>query len=129
MAPSPRATAELSLGKNTCGDPFDVEEQLDVETSYDMAPGANQLVVGGDSCNNGDYGNQGLFDADIVTIDGIGGSDHPLANISSNSWGPGNDSQPAILTNDHAHLPGARGRAGRRDVLRLRRLIRSRDPG
>ena len=97
---------ELSLGKNTCGDPFDVEEQLDVETSYDMAPGANQLVVGGDSCNNGDFGNQGLFDADIVTIDGTAGSHHrPLANISSNSWGPGNDTQPAILTNImHAYL-------------------------
>jgi subtilase family serine protease len=105
VAPSPSRYTELSLGKNTCGDPFDVEEQLDVETSYDMAPGANQLVVGGDSCNDGDYGNQGLFDADIVTIDGIGGSNHPLANISSNSWGPGNDTQPAILTSImHAYL-------------------------
>jgi len=104
-APSPDHYAELSLGKNTCGDPFDVEEQLDVETSYDMAPAADQLVVGGDSCNNGDYGNQGLFDADIVTIDGIGASNHPLASISSNSWGPGNDTQPPILTNImHAYL-------------------------
>ena len=106
LAPSPRRYAELSLGKNTCGDPFNIEEQLDVETSYDMAPGANQLVVGGDSCNNGDFGNQGLFDADIVTIDGTPGNHHhPLANISSNSWGPGDDSQPAILTNImHAYL-------------------------
>jgi subtilase family serine protease len=105
VAPSPHRYTELSLGKNTCGDPFDVEEQLDVETSYDMAPGANQLVVGGDSCNNGDYGNQGLFDADLAVIDGIGGSNHPLANISSNSWGPGNDTQPAILTSImHAYL-------------------------
>jgi subtilase family serine protease len=106
LAPSPRRYAELSLGKNTCGDPFNIEEQLDVETSYDMAPGANQLVVGGDSCNNGDFGNQGLFDADIVTIDGTPGNHHhPLANISSNSWGPGTDSQPAILTNImHAYL-------------------------
>jgi subtilase family serine protease len=105
VAPSPQRYTELSLGKNTCGDPFDVEEQLDIEASYDMAPGANQLVVGGDSCDNGDFGNQGLFDADIAVIDGIGGSHHPLANISSNSWGPGNDSQPAILTNImHAYL-------------------------
>jgi subtilase family serine protease len=105
LAPSPQRYTELSLGKNTCGDPFDIEEQLDVETSYDMAPGANQLVVGGDSCNNGDFGLQGLFDADIVIIDGTAGSNHPLANISSNSWGPGNDSQPAILTNImHAYL-------------------------
>ena len=106
VAPSAHRYSELSLGKNTCGDPFDIEEQLDVETSYDMAPGANQLVVGGDSCNNGDFGNQGLFDADIVVIDGTAGSHHqPLANISSNSWGPGNDTQPAILTNImHAYL-------------------------
>jgi subtilase family serine protease len=104
-APSPERYRELSLGQNTCGDPFDVEEQLDVETSYDMAPGANQLVVGGDSCNNGDFGNQGLFDADIVTIDGTDGGHHPLANISSNSWGPGNDNQPGILsTIMHAYL-------------------------
>jgi subtilase family serine protease len=104
LAPSPHRYTELSLGKDTCGDPFDIEEQLDVETSYDMAPAANQLVVGGDSCNNGDFGNQGLFDADIVIIDGTSGN-HPLANISSNSWGPGNDSQPAILTNImHAYL-------------------------
>jgi subtilase family serine protease len=104
-APSPHRYIELSLGKDTCGDPFDIEEQLDVETSYDMAPGASQLVVGGDSCNNGDFGLQGLFDADIAIIDGIGVSHHPLANISSNSWGPGNDTQPAILTNImHAYL-------------------------
>ena len=105
VAPSSERYSELSLGANTCGDPFDIEEQLDVETSYDMAPGANQLVVGGDSCNNGDFGLQGLFDADIAVIDGIGGDHHPLANISSNSWGPGDDSQPAILTNImHAYL-------------------------
>jgi subtilase family serine protease len=105
LAPSPQRYTELSLGKNTCGDPFNIEEQLDVETSYDMAPGASQLVVGGDSCNNGDFGMQGLFDADIVIIDGTAGGNHPLANISSNSWGPGNDTQPAILTNImHAYL-------------------------
>jgi subtilase family serine protease len=104
-APSPDRYSELSLGANTCGDPFNVEEQLDVETSYDMAPGASQLVVGGDSCNNGDFGQQGLFDADIAVIDGIGSSHHPLANISSNSWGPGNDAQPAIFTDImHAYL-------------------------
>jgi subtilase family serine protease len=104
-APSAGRYSELSLGANTCGDPFDVEEQLDVETSYDMAPGANQLVVGGDSCNNGDFGFQGLFDADLAVIDGIGSDHHPLANISSNSWGPGDDSQPAVLTNImHAYL-------------------------
>jgi subtilase family serine protease len=105
VAPSPDRYTELSLGDNSCGDPFNIEEQLDVETSYDMAPGANQLVVGGDSCNNGDFGLQGLFNADIAVIDGTASSHHPLANISSNSWGPGNDAQPAILTDImHAYL-------------------------
>jgi subtilase family serine protease len=105
FAPSPQHYTELSLGKNTCGDPFFLEEQLDVETSYDMAPGASQLVVGGDSCNNGDFGLQGLFDADLVIIDGTAGVHHPLANISSNSWGPGDDSQPAIFDSImHAYL-------------------------
>jgi subtilase family serine protease len=99
VAPSSQRYNELSLGQDTCGDPFDVEEQLDVENSYAMAPGANQLVIGGDSCNNGDFGLQGLFDADIVNIDGTAADHHPLANISSNSWGPGDDTQPAILTN------------------------------
>jgi subtilase family serine protease len=105
VAPSAHRYNELSLGNNSCGDPFDVEEQLDVETSYDMAPAANQLVVGGDSCNNGDFGQQGLFDADLAVIDGIGADHHPLASISSNSWGPGDDSQPPILTSImHAYL-------------------------
>jgi subtilase family serine protease len=102
-APSSSRYTELSLGKNTCGDPFDIEEQLDVEAAYDMAPAAKELVVGGDSCNNGDQGFQGLFDADLAVIDGI--HNHPLAAISSNSWGPGDDSQPALLTNImHAYL-------------------------
>src|SRR5262249_5157681 len=78
--------------------PFIVEEQLDVEASYDMAPGANELVIGGDSCNNGDFGLQGLFNADIVNIDGMGSDHHPLSTISSNSWGPGNDTQPGLDT-------------------------------
>jgi subtilase family serine protease len=105
VPPASHRYTELSLGKNTCGDPFAVEEQLDVETSYDMAPGANQLVIGGDSCNNGDFGLQGLFNADIVNIDGMGSDHHPLSTISSNSWGPGNDTQPAIDTDImHAYL-------------------------
>jgi len=96
--PAPSATryTQLSLGKNTCGDPFNGEEQLDVESSYDMAHGANQLVVGGDACNNGDGGNQGLFDADTAILDGTGG--HPLATIASNSWESGSENQPASFT-------------------------------
>jgi subtilase family serine protease len=107
-APSSRRYAELSLGSNICGDPFDLEEQLDVEVSHDMAPGANQLVVGGDSCNNGDFGLQGLFDADLAVIDGAAG--RPLANIASNSWESGGQGQPSTLTKiEHAYLMRAAG--------------------
>src|SRR5580704_10180828 len=96
-APAARRYTELSLGQGSaCGDPFDIEEQLDVEASYDMAPGANQLVVGGDSCNQGDFGLQGLFNADLAVL-GTGG--HPLATVASNSWGSGDESQPAAITN------------------------------
>jgi subtilase family serine protease len=95
-APSRQRYTQLSLGKNTCGDPFNGEEQLDVESSYDMAPGAHQLVVGGDACDNGDQGNQGLFDADTAILDGKDG--HPLATIASNSWNSGPESQPASFT-------------------------------
>ncbi|HEY3957882.1 MAG TPA: protease pro-enzyme activation domain-containing protein [Streptosporangiaceae bacterium] len=96
-APSSTRYTELSLGKNTCGDPFDGEEQLDVESAYDMAPGASQLVVGGDSCNDGDQGLQGLFDADTAILNGANG--HPLASIASNSWESGGENQPASFDN------------------------------
>jgi subtilase family serine protease len=102
-APSPARYSELSLGSNTCGDQSDGEEQLDVEASYDMAPGASQLVVGGNSCNNGDSGNQALFDADTAILDGAAG--HPLATIVSNSWNSGPESQPTSWTNiENAYL-------------------------
>jgi subtilase family serine protease len=95
-APSPQRYAELSLGKNTCGDPFNIEEQLDVESSYDMAPGANQLVVAGDSCDQAEEGNQATYDADIAILDGASG--HPLATVASNSWESGTESQPLSQT-------------------------------
>ena len=103
-APSSERYQELSLGQGTaCGDDFDIEEQLDVEASYDMAPGANQLVVGGDSCNFGDFGLQGLFDADTAVLSGNGHS--PLANAASNSWEGADESQPAFLDNiEHSYL-------------------------
>jgi subtilase family serine protease len=102
--PSPRRYAELSLGRGSaCGDPFNVEEQLDVEASYAMAPLANQLVVGGDSCNNGFSGDQSVFDADTAILDGKDG--RPLARIVSNSWETGDESIPANqLTIEHAYL-------------------------
>ena len=85
-APSAGRYKELDLQSGSCpGDAFYLEEQLDVEASYDMAPGASTLVVGGDGCDNGDYGLQGLADAEAAVIDGNGC--HPLATIASNSWG------------------------------------------
>jgi subtilase family serine protease len=103
-APSSERYAELSLGNGTaCGDDFDIEEQLDVEASYDMAPGAHQLVVGGDSCNFGDFGLQGLFDADIAVLSGNG--HRTLASAASNSWEGADEAQPAFLDNiEHSYL-------------------------
>lgn len=95
-APDPSRYSELSLGRDSCGDPFNIEEQLDVEASYDMAPGASQLVVGGDSCNQGDFGLQASFDAETAILNGSGS--HPLATVASNSWESGNDEQPSNLS-------------------------------
>jgi len=95
---SPDATRyrELSIGQgDDCGTPFDVEEQMDVETTYAMAPGATRLVVGGDSCDNGDYGLQALFNAVAVILDGTGSK--PLASIISNSWEGFAENQPAEI--------------------------------
>jgi subtilase family serine protease len=102
--PSPARYTELSLGQGSaCGDPFNIEEQLDVESSYDMAPLQHQLVVGGDSCNNGDFGLQALFDADMTILDGAGG--RPLAQIASNSWEGGDEAIPANdLQIEHDYL-------------------------
>ncbi len=95
-APAGSRYTELSLGRGSqCGDPFYIEEQLDVEMSYAMAPAAHQLVVGGDSCNQGDYGLQGLFDADLAVL---GTGSHPLATVASNSWGSGSEGQAPSLT-------------------------------
>jgi len=104
QAPSATRYAELSLGQGTtCGDPFNTEEQLDVESSYDLAPMASQLVVGGDSCDNGDFGLQALCDAETEILDGTGG--HPLASIASNSWEGGDETVPAnMLTIEHDSL-------------------------
>lgn len=85
-APGSNSYRQLSLGRgNACGNPFDIEEQLDVEAGYAMAPGAKHLLVGGDSCNVKDFGVQALFDADLAVINGTGKA--PLATIASNSWG------------------------------------------
>lgn len=103
-APSAARYRQLSLIHGAhCPDPFDGEEQLDVESAYDMAPGAQQLVVGGDSCDNGDFGWQGLFNANTAILDGTGGT--PLATVVSNSWGTGQEDQPGSETGiEHAFL-------------------------
>jgi subtilase family serine protease len=102
--PSPSRYSELPTGQGSaCGDPFNTEEQLDVEAAYAMAPLAHELVVGGDSCNTGFFGLQALFDADIAVLNGKGG--HPLAAIESNSWEAGDEASPADLLNiEHAYL-------------------------
>jgi subtilase family serine protease len=103
-SPSASRYAELSLGQGSaCGDPFDTEEQLDVESSYAMAPLADQLVIGGDSCNNGFFGLQALFNADTTILNGVDG--HPLASVASNSWEGGDEAIPLNLLNiEHAYL-------------------------
>jgi subtilase family serine protease len=104
QAPSQARYFELSLGRGSqCGDPFNVEEQLDVEASYSMAPESSQIVVGGDSCNDGFLGLQALFDADLAVLNGIG--NRPLAQIASNSWEAGAESTPAnMLQIMHTYL-------------------------
>ena len=80
-APSRSRYAELNLGKSSCPDLFDGEEQLDVEAAYDMALAARELVVGGNSCNND------LPDPVRRAAQDLGGArDKPLASIVSNSW-------------------------------------------
>jgi subtilase family serine protease len=102
--PSTSRYSELALGQGSgCGEPFNGEEQLDVETAYDMAPLANELVVGGDSCNNGFFGLQSLFDADTAILNGAGG--RPFARIVSNSWEADTEATPVnILNVEHAYL-------------------------
>ena len=98
--PAPKSAnySELSIGAgNACGNAFDIEEQLDIESSYAMAPDQHQLLVGGDSCDTEASGAQSLFDADNAVLDGNG--NHPLASATSNSWELGSEGEPAALTN------------------------------
>ncbi|MGC5168426.1 S53 family peptidase [Luteimicrobium sp. DT211] len=93
--PAPRSTSyqQLTIGRgNDCDNPFDVEEQLDVEAGYAMAPGARHLLVGGDSCNLEHQGVQPLLDAETTVLGS--GSSGPLATIVSNSWGLTDESMP-----------------------------------
>jgi len=103
-APVAARYRQMAIGRgDDCGDPFGVEEQTDVEAAYMMSPGATDLVVGGDTCDDGDYGLQALFDADTAVLDGDGGQ--PLASIVSNSWEGFSENQPAFMDDvEHALL-------------------------
>jgi subtilase family serine protease len=73
-----------------------------------MAPGANQLIVGGDSCDEKLDGNQATYNADVAILDGA--DNHPLATVASNSWESGTESQPLSQTKlVHAYLVRAAG--------------------
>jgi subtilase family serine protease len=79
---------EVQTGGGGCGAssydaaqvPYDDEPQLDSEALYAMAPGADQLMVVGENCNE----NQALLDAALSVLTGNG--HHPSASIESNSW-------------------------------------------
>ena len=104
-APSSTQYQELAIGQGAaCGNFFDIEEQLDSESVYAMAPAANQLLVGGDTCNEQLGGVQALYDAETAVLNGNGKA--PLASIESNSWGlTGGEIFPVIYqTTAHAIL-------------------------
>lgn len=109
-APSPSRFAQLVIGRgNDCGNAFDIEEQLDSEASYAMAPGARQLMVEGDSCDERLQGVQALFDAELAPLTANG--NHPLASIESNSWGiTGGETFPVVYANT-AHAINLRAAA------------------
>ncbi|NUR62367.1 MAG: hypothetical protein HOV87_27480 [Catenulispora sp.] len=76
--------------QDTCADPRG-EEALDVEMAHGLAPDANILYVGANSCTDAD-----LMAAEQKIVDGH------LADIVSNSWGAlmhttGGDMDPAIM--------------------------------
>jgi subtilase family serine protease len=102
-APTPAQFHEDILGHSQgCENAFGVEEELDSEAAYAMAPGANQLMVDGDSCDQGMQGIQPLFDALDAVLGGDGSS--PMASIVSNSWGltGGEEDPPVYATTAHA---------------------------
>jgi subtilase family serine protease len=72
-------TCDASSGSAAQSD-YDDESQMDSEAVYAMAPGAAQLMVVGDGCNE----DQSLLDAALSVLTGNGA--HPSASIVSNSW-------------------------------------------
>jgi subtilase family serine protease len=107
--PADTQLRQESIGSNSCGNPFDIEEQLDSESLYAMAPAADQLMVEGDSCNFKLEGVQPLFDAELAVLAGNG--DSASASIESNSWGiTGGESFPAVYA-ETAHAINLRATA------------------
>lgn len=97
-APASGRYQQLTIGRGSqCGNPFNIEEQLDIEAGYAMAPAQHQLLIGGDSCDQRLTGVQALFDADLAVLNGDGY--HPLATIASNSWGYGGEYAPGMFIN------------------------------
>jgi subtilase family serine protease len=123
-APSAKRFAEKTVGKgcstatstsDTAGGqrrpaapPLDIEEQMDVEAAYAMAPGAKELVVAGAGCGS-DPIVQGYLNADEAIVDGSG--HHPLASITSNSWesDPESGQSASVTKIEHAYLLRAAG--------------------
>jgi subtilase family serine protease len=99
-APSRSRYTELDLGKRSCSDEFNGEEQLDVEAAYDMALGVHELVIGGDSCSGSPI--QHLYDALLKVLGGTGR--HPLAPIVSNSWEDPFKDTAALIRLSHSIL-------------------------
>jgi subtilase family serine protease len=77
-------TPSLWTEQSLCGD-WSGEEALDVESVHGMAPNANVLYVGANSCfdtaGGGFAPNGGLLDSLALIVD------HHLADMVSNSWG------------------------------------------
>jgi subtilase family serine protease len=95
-------TADDAQRPASASDP-DVEEQMDVEAAYAMAPGARELVISGLSCGGSDPEVQGLLNGVNAVLGGSG--KRPLASIVSNSWQTGPEGQAASVTKiEHADL-------------------------
>jgi subtilase family serine protease len=73
-------TCGASSGSAAQSDRFVDESEMDSEAVYAMAPGAAQLMVVGDGCNE----DQSLLDSALFVLTGNGA--HPRASIVSNSW-------------------------------------------
>jgi len=88
-APHPHQYREEAIGQggqnSACINGALVEAALDSEAAYAMAPGANQLMVDGDSCDK-DYA-QALLNAELAPLTGNGSS--ASAAIESASYGLG----------------------------------------